>query len=441
MKSFYFLLALIASTAALNAKVADGVVRSSVAGIDLLVDRTPVKDVVIIRGTWPAGDACAPADNPSLATLTAGLLDKGTTKRDKFTIARTLEDLGASIRFGAGDSLDAQFTVSCLREDLPTVLVVLAEELRTPAFDPSEFAKYKKQLSAGIRQQTQDTGAQADRAFVRAAFPAGHINRPATFEEWQKAIDAATLEDVKAFHAEHYGTAGMTIVVAGDVDPAEVRGLLEKQFSGWMSSKPDHPTGSLSGTAGDLPREQTIVVPGKTSVDIIIGQATGLRYSDPDTLPLRLGTGILGEGFTGRLMKQVREKEGLTYGISAGVGNDTFADGDWEVTGTFAPQLLERGIASARKVVDEFIAGGVTEAELSAKKTNFIGKQQLGLSTTGGLANALLTTVQRGLPITYLDEFPERVNAISVDEVNNAIRRHLSTDKLLLIKAGSLSTN
>lgn len=421
------------------AAVAAGVVRRQVAGIDCLVNRTNVKDVVIVRGTWPAGDAHAPAGNPAIPTLVAGMLDKGTIRQDKFALAKTLEDLGASIRFSAGDSVGAEFSVSCLREDLPVVIGLLAEQLRTPAFNEEELAKYKQQLSAGIRRQTEDTGQVANRAFVRAAYPAGHVNRLATFEEWQKGIEAATIADLKAFHAAHYGTAQLTIVAAGDVDAGELHALLEKNFSGWPGGQAAKPAGSVTGAAqGDVAMDQTVFVPGKTSVNVVLGQATGLRYTDPDTLPLRLATAILGEGFTGRLMKQVREKEGLTYGISAGVSDDTFSDGQWAVTATFAPALVDKGIASARKVVDEFLASGITAEELAAKKTNFVGRQQVGLATTNGLAGALLSTVQRGLPVAFLDEFPAKVEAISLDQVNSAIRKHLKADRLVLIKAGTL---
>ncbi len=83
---------------------------------------------------------------------------------------------------------------------------------------------------------------------------------------------------------------------------------------------------------------------------VLFGQASGLRYSDPDSLPLRVGTAILGQGFTGRLMSTVRDKEGLTYNIGASMGDDSIVDGVWEVSASFAPALLEqgRGIDSPR---------------------------------------------------------------------------------------------
>lgn len=445
MKRFSFLCPLffLCGLLVLSARgaIADGVVRTKVAGMDVLVDKTSVRDVVILRGTWPAGDALSPPTNPAIATLVAGMLDKGTTTHGKFALAKLLEDLGASIRFQAGDSLNADFSVSCLKEDLPTVVALLAEELRYPAFDPAEFAKLKQQFAAAMRRQLENTGAQADRAFLRSVYPPGHPNRPASIEEWIAGIDAASLDEVKAFHAAHYGPGQLTLVAAGDVDATHLHALLQQSFGDWSGGSVPFPAMAAAAKVADVPKEQTVFVPGKTSVNVVLGQATGVRYSDPDALALRVGASILGEGFTGRLMKQVREKEGLTYGIYANVQNDMFSDGDWQVTATFAPALLEKGVASARGVLKSFLESGVTADELAARKTSMVGKQQVGLATTGGLASALMATVQRGLPVSYLDEYPAKIEALSVEQVNEALRRRLDADRMILIEAGTIATD
>ena len=106
----------------------------------------------------------------------------------------------------------------------------------------------------------------------------------------------------------------------------------------------------------------------KPSSAVILGQATGLRYRDPDTLALRVGTAILGQGFTGRLMGTVRDREGLTYHIGAGMTDDSIADGAWEANASFAPSLLDKGLVSTRRVLDQWWREGVTDAELRARK-------------------------------------------------------------------------
>ena len=163
-----------------------------------------------------------------------------------------------------------------------------------------------------------------------------------------------------------------------------------------------------------------------------------MRYRDPDALPLRVGTAILGQGFTGRLMGEVRDREGLTYGIGAAVSADSIADGAWSISATFAPTLLEHGIASTRRVLEAWWKDGVTDDELTARKQGLIGGYFVGLSTTGGLANTILTTIQRGYDLSWLDGYPQAVRAMSREDVNRAIRTHLDPASMVLVEAGSI---
>src|SRR5205823_6258693 len=136
--------------------------------------------------------------------------------------------------------------------------------------------------------------------------------------------------------------------------------------------------------------QTSIELKKKPSVTVILGQATGLRYRDPDALPLRIGTAILGSGFTGRLMSTVRDRDGLTYGIGASIGEDSLVDGQFAINATFAPQLLERGLGVTRAELAKWQGEGVTAKELADRKENLIGSFQVGLSNSNGLAGALL---------------------------------------------------
>lgn len=428
---------MLALPANVSAQIAAKVVRSRVAGIDVVAYRTSVEQIVTLRGSLPAGDAFCPPDNPAIATLVAGMLDKGTTRQGKFAIAEQLERVGASISFNAGNH-DLTFSVRCLREDLPLVLGLLAEELRTPAFAADEFAKYQRQLTGSLRRQLESTEARADVAFSQAIYPVGHPNRQAGFEDLIAGVEAAKIEDLRAFHAAHFGPARMTLVAVGDL-PADLQAEVERGFAGWTGGNPPPLPGPAAGAAGaDVAREQTVVVPGKTSVDVTWGMATGLKYRDPDALALRVGTAAFGSGFTGRLMANVRDKDGLTYGIYSYVMNDSVTDGDWRISATFSPALLAKGIESTRRQLALWHDKGITAAELAQRQRELVGNFQVNLATTGGLAQALLTTVQRGLELTWLDEYPARINALTLDQVNRAIRTHLNPARMVLIQAGTL---
>src|SRR5438270_8497695 len=144
MKVFSFEILLAGLTSQSFASIADKVVREKIAGIDVIAYRTEIKDVVTFRGSLPAGDSFAPQSNIAIPTLVGGMLDKGTTTQNKFEIAQKLENIGARIIFSVGGVM-TEFSGKCLRKNLPLVLSILAEELRTPAFSEEEFAKLKKQ--------------------------------------------------------------------------------------------------------------------------------------------------------------------------------------------------------------------------------------------------------------------------------------------------------
>jgi zinc protease len=422
-------------SAAAAANVADHSSRSQVAGVDVVTYRTDVKDVVVILGSLPAGDAMAEPGNIAVPTLTGMMLDRGTASLDKFAIAEKLDNVGAEIAFSVGTQ-SVEVRAKCLKKDLPLIVGLIAAELRTPALLAPEFNKAKQQFIGALEASAQNTEARAQEAFGIAAFPAGHPNRPHTTAEFVAAAKSATLDELKAFHAKYYGPAHMTLVVVGDVVASETEAEVRKAFAGWAGGQDYVRPASPASLAAA--REVTVPLADKPSVSVIIGQPTGMRYKDPDALPLRVGTAILGSGFTGRLMGIVRDREGLTYSISAGVSEDSIVDGLWDISASFAPALLEKGIASTRRELERWWRDGVTDEELAARKQGMVGSYRVGLSTTAGLATAILTDLQRGYDVSRLEEFPDAVNALTRDQVNSAIKKHLNPSRMALIEAGSI---
>ena len=436
MKRHYVLTALLLVSAAAAANVADQSHRSQVAGIDLVTYHTDVKDVVVILGSLPAGDAMAEPGNIAIPTLAGMMLDRGTKSLDKFAIAEQLDNVGAEIAFSVGTQ-SLEIRAKCLKKDLPLVIGLIAAELRTPALQLQEFNKAKQQFIGALEASAQNTEARAQEAFGRAIFPQGHPNRPHTVSDYEAAAKTATLDELKAFHAKYYGPAHMTLVVVGDVAAPDTQTEIGKAFSGWTGGqdyvRPATPAVLKAG------REESVPLTDKPSVSVIIGQPTGLRYKDPDALALHVGTAIFGSGFTGRLMGVVRDKEGLTYNIGAAMSDDSIVDGRWDISASFAPALLDKGLASTRRELDRWWKDGVTEQELAARKQGLVGGYLVGLSTTAGLANAILTDLQRGYDVNRVEEYPGAVKALTREQVNSAIKSHLNPSVMVLVKAGSVA--
>jgi zinc protease len=417
------------------AQIAPKVTRNRISGMDVLLYPTGVKNVVNIRGSLPAGDVFSANGNPAVATLTGMLLDQGTTTQDKFAIAAKLEAVGATLDFSVGNEL-VEISAKCLKKDVPLVVALIAEQLRSPALSAEEFEKAKKQYAGNLKRSLESTDNQAAEAAALALYPTGHPNRPTPHDEMLAAIEKATLDEVKAFHKAHYGPAHMTLTAVGDLDIPQIQGELTKAFAGWTGGVA-LPT-ALPATPGDTAKEVVVFMPEKTSVSVIIAQPSRLRYGQQDYQALRLATAIFGSGFTGRLMGNVRDKEGLTYGIGASLNADTFADGDWRIAGTFAPNLLDKGIASTQKQLNLWYNDGVTDKEVTERKTNLVGRYKVALATTDGMANQLLATVNRGLPLSWLDTYPTEIGSLTPAEVNSAIKKHLNPEKMVTIKAGTV---
>jgi len=437
MKSIsFFLLALSLILPAGRAQIAPQVQRAQIAGLDVLIYKTGVNDVVTIEGSLPAGDIFAGDGNVAIPTLTGMLLEQGTTTQNQFAIAEKLERVGASISFSAGDQL-LNIQAKCLKKDVALVIGLIAEQLRYPALAPEELAKAKKQFSGSLQRQLENTDFRAGEAFNQAAYPAGHPNRTPSTDEFLTAIASATIEEIRAFHAKYYGPAHCTLVLVGDVEPLVITTALTTGFSGWTGGT-DLPH-SAKATATDSAKNQNVFIAGKTSISVVMGQTTGLRYSDPDYQALKVATAVLGGGgFSGRLMQTVRDKEGLTYGIYSNVTQDTFTDGDWRLTATFAPALLEKGIASAKVQLANWYAKGITPAELAYRKTNLVGSFKVGLATTNGLAGALLIALHRGYDQAWLDQYPQVIEALTLTEVNNVMKKYLNPEEMFIIKAGTI---
>ena len=410
--------------------------RQSVVGIDVVTYPTNVKDVVVILGALPAGDAMAAPGNIAIPTLAAMMLDRGTKALDKFAVAAQLDDVGAQISFAVGNQ-SLEIRAKCLKKDLPLVMGLLSAELRTPALQAQEFAKAKQQFIGSLQASLQSTEARAGEAFGRAVYPEGSPNRPHLVGDYIAAAKTANLDELKAFIAKYYGPAHLSLVLVGDVSGDVAAEQVGKAFQGWSGGQ-DYIRDAGTAVAGGS-RELAIPLTGKPSVTVILGQATGLKYRDPDALALRVGTAVFGHGFTGRLMGTVRDKEGLTYSIGAGVADDSLATGDWAISASFAPALLDKGIASTRRELEKWWSQGITDAELADRKQGLVGGYFVGLSTTGGVAGTILVSLQRGYDLDWLDNYPQAINALTRAQVNSAIKNHLNPSTMVLVKAGSVA--
>lgn len=408
--------------------------RKTVSGIDITTVKTGAKGFITVVGSLNAGTFFA-TENQVIANLTADMLLKGTKNKDKYVLSQSLDLLGTKININAATH-KTTFSFMCLSNNANKVVTLLAEILRHPNFDQKELDILTKQYIGNTQNNLDNPAVLANIKLSQIIYPQGHPSYKDNIETQIEKINKVTLEDINQFYRNHYGTKGMNLVIVGDIDK-NVISTFGKPFEGWKGGI-DSKTTTLKGKPVDKTQTEIITVKGKPSAELMIAQYTGLSKNNPDLIPFQLATFTLGGGFSGRLMQTVRDVDGLTYNIVANHSSDEFSDGYFLVNASFNPDLLKKGEEATLVQINNWIKDGISEKELINKKTNIIGSFKVSLSTSRGLANSILSTINQGKEPSYIDQYPIDVNAVSLDKVNALIKKYINPDAFVILKAGSI---
>ena len=415
----------------LSSKVVDS---EPVEGIRLLTLKRG-SGVVTLTGSMLGGDIYA-SGNARTADMVAAMLDQGTTNMTKFEISAKLESAGARLGFFNGQAR-VGFSGKFLSEDTKMVFDLLADQLKNPLFAEEDLNKVKKRQVANYKRSKESTRGNATNNMLKAFYGTGHQNSPTDPDKAIEEIKKITPKNLKDFHLKNYGAGTMVIVAVGDVDHNSLEGLIKEGFGGWKKSPLKEK--KETGTANKASDKVYVTMQDKTSTDFLVGTALGIDRYHPDYLPLYVATHTLGGNFSARLMQTVRVKEGLTYGINSsmrGFGNGN--DGYWMVGGTFSPKLLSKGESSTLREIKKWAEEGITQKELDITKSTLTGGFQVGFDSTGGLAGGILDAIIVHGDLTYLDSYPERIKAITLDEANTAISKYIFFDGLYQVAAGTI---
>jgi zinc protease len=391
---------------------------------------------VAIQALVLSGGMTAPPRQPAIPFLTSEMLQRGTTTKNKNRIGELLDDAGARLTF-VTNLYETNATASGLSRDTGLLLQLLAEEIRSPAFPDSELEKAKSEYKSTVLRLSESTNQRAFDRLTQLAFPEGHPYRAATKDEMLASIEATRLEDLKRFHKERYVGSSLILAVVGDVNAREVAAQVEKLF------------GSLEKGAApvfDLPRVQpgaasrdAVTLHGKANMNLIYGHASGLRRTDPDYEAALVANAALGQtALSSRIGKRVRDTEGLSYNLSSRFNMSDYLDGVWMVNVAVAPVNLNRAMVSTREEIEKYVKEGITPAELETQKSFFAGNYNVRLGSNGGVAGALVAAEKFGYGPAYLDEFPKRIERVTLEQANQAIKDHFRPDKMNVVVAGDL---
>jgi zinc protease len=401
-------------------------------GITVLARSNFNSPSISVSGYLPACAIFESDEKLGLADFVSTALMRGTQTRTFDSIYNELESVGASMGFDSGVH-NTSFGGRSLVEDLPLLLSLLSESLRTPTFPVQEVEKLRAQLLTGLNIRAQDTGDMAAMKFDQLLYEGHPYSRPG--DGYIETIQAITRDDLEEFHRLHFGPKGMVLAIVGAIDPKKAVDAVSRVLGEWqVSGQAEAPI-----LPALKPLEKTVtshhVLAGKSQSDIIMG-VVGPRRRDEDYYAASLGNSVLGQfGMMGRIGDVVREKSGLAYyassNLSAGVG-----PGSWEVSAGVNPKNVKKAIDLITKELKRFIKGGVTKEELADSQANYIGRLPLSFESNGGVAASLINIERHGLGLDYYQRYEGIIRSVTRDEVLNVARKYIDPDALVIATSG-----
>lgn len=407
-------------------------------GIVLLGQPRPDDPAVVVRLRLAAGSLNETAEQAGVAYFTARMLQRGQLGRTYAQFTEISDNLGASIGVDAG-RMHVDLSIRCLREDLPTMLDLAADVLRRPDFPEDEIEKVRQEILAAIRESDDNTGIVAERAMLHILYPEGHPYRQRVTGE-PEDVKKITRDDLVRFHAAHYGPGTMTAAVVGGIPNLDYAAeLISARFSDWdvRVTAPELPE---PATAPERTTRDDRIIAGKSQTNIAIGYPT-LHRAHPDYYALEVATVILGQlGLSGRLGAEVRDRQGLAYGVSSDVDAGK-KSGIWEANAGVAPENVDRAIEAIVGEIRRIRSEAVEAEELSDAQSYLTGVLPLALESNGGVANLLLSIEYYDLGLDYLERYPEIINGLTREQLLEAVRTHLDPDRLAIGTAGPERTS
>lgn len=378
-----------------------------------------------------AGGYFDPAGMAGLASMTAAQMREGAGRWDTAALNEELERLAATVAVSAGASgTEAVLTVSALTEHLDRVMDIAAAVLLNPTFPDEEFERYKQRTRATLMQQRSFPGFLLAEAANRVIYGDHPGSRVAISLE---ALDKATREDLAAFHKARYVPDHAAIAVAGDISMADARALIESKLAGWTRTNSAVPE-TVDPETPSAAAVHFVARPNAVQTNLAV-TAPGIRRTDQAYDVLSVMNKVLGGGPTGRLFIHLREEKGYTYGAYSSVDAGMYR-GDWTAqtdvrTEVTAPALADL-MAEIARMRDEPVPAG----DLDAAKRSMIAAFALSLESPQSIMNYHVTSWRYKLPADYWDRQPQRITAVTAEQVQAAARTYLDPAKLQIVAVG-----
>lgn len=398
-------------------------------GTKVLFMAAPELPMFDLRLTFSAGSS-KDGSTYGLASLTNSMLNEGTGRLNAGDIASQFENLGA--RFSSGSYRDmAVVSLRSLSDPKLSspALELFSEVTAKPSFPADSLARIKNQLLAGFEYQKQDPGTLASLALFEQLYGQHPYAHPSSGTA--ESVPAISTQQLRDFHRSYYSAENAQIALVGDLTLAQAKAISEQVTArlprgAAAASTAEPQTTAASHTHIEFPSEQTHIILAQLSV----------KRGDDDYPALFLGNQILGGGgFGTRLMEEVREKRGLTYGIYSSF-SPMQATGPFMINVQTRAQLNEATLQLVQDLLRDYISNGPTETELADAKRESLGSFPLSAASNSAIVGQLAAIGFYDMPLTWMSDFMQELQALSVTDVHQAFQRHLDPEQLVIVTAG-----
>ncbi|MDA1094591.1 MAG: pitrilysin family protein [Acidobacteria bacterium] len=402
-------------------------------GLQVVVVMHHEQPAVNLRLMIGAGAASDPAGKQGVAALVGQLLDQGTARRSATEVAEAIDFVGGVLSVGAGTDLSFA-NVLVMRDSFDFAVDLLAEITRTPSFSPADIDRQRQQVLSGIQVSLDDPAYLAGVVFSRLVYGDHPYGMP--HNGTPQSVLSITRDDLQVFHRTHYAPNNALLAIVGDVNAEEAFASVDQVFGDWeRQSLPPPPSTQIP-----TPRRRVVVIdkPGSVQTAIRVGHVA-LPRNSPDHLAFDVALKILGGEGGNRLGSVLRTERSLTYSASADVASRRYG-------GDFMAKTDTRSDATAealRLMVEEVARlqrERVGPRELENAQAYLSGTFPLTIETPNAIAAQVLESLLYGLDLNDLPRYPERINAVTVDDIQRVSREYLQPQQLAVVLVGEAAT-
>lgn len=401
-------------------------------GVVVIAKETRKTPAVAIHLAARAGSVCDPSTAPGAMHLLSRVIDRGTARRSAEAIAADLDDRGISLTITITRHLFS-LVCTCLAEHFEQVFALLADIVMAPTMPDAELTVRKGEVITGLRQDQDNPAVMAVEGLMALLYGSGHpYGRRA--KGTPESVDQLTRRQLVELHARRFAPSAVSAVVVGDVDVAKVSDVVSSAIGGWNTPAP------APVSVAPVPKateRRLVVVPmmNKAQAEIAYGFTTITR-ADPQYFVFWLMNNVLGQyAMGGRLGDSIRERQGMAYHVSS-TFDPNIAEGPLVIRAGVSGANVDRAIASIDDEVSALCREGITAKELADTRQYLIGSLPRALETNAGIAQFLQTGEFFGLGLDYDLQLPQRLSAVTLEQVHAVAQNYLDPNRAAIVVAG-----